>query len=277
VSGRATALALAVMAAGAGRVARAQDLAPLPSFIDEVSDDPCVQASAFDPDDTGREAQHARRACRLQRLTERLAAERRTRLLAAEQRQEREVQAWVETALPSRASRPLALAGFAGTGLSSYGVELDWAVLTHLELGVWVGGRGVSISENVSSAGRANYNRAVVGAGGRWYFSDADLSPFVGAGFAFSRADVQATLFDSQQGGIVEGTARAHFATLAAGLELARRALRIGLEYFFSYAFYTQANDNDAQLTEDVSLRRVWQDSLDGDRHGIRFRVGYAF
>jgi hypothetical protein len=262
--------------AGGARTARAQDATPLPSFIEQVTDDPCLDASTFDQEDQSREAQHARRACRLQRLTERLAAERRARLLATEQRHVAEVQNWVETSLPSRVSRPLSVALFAGTGLSSYGVALDWAVLSRLELGVWLGGRGISKDQNVSSTGQANYNRAVVGAGGRFYFSPGEFSPFVGGGFAIARTDMQA-IFNSNPSALVEGTARAHFLTAAAGLELARRALRISLEYFFSYAFYTQANDNDPLLTEDVNLRRVWQDSLDGDRHGLRIQVGYAF
>ena len=53
--------------------------------------------------------------------------------------------------------------------------------------------------------------------------------------------------------------------------------VRLSLEYVFEYVFYTGANLNDMQTTPSEDLRVIWEDSLDQDRHGVRFQVGFAF
>jgi hypothetical protein len=256
-----------------------------------VSEDACEQARSFETDDQSPAAQHARRACRLQRFGDRLAAERRQEIAAAEQSQAEWVQAWTEATQPARVSRPFTAAGFVGSGLASYGLAVSWAVLARLELEAWIGQRSVGSSDALSSRGTAVYTRDAAGLNARWLFSDKNVSPFVGAGFATTRADVQVVSYNlgpqldlpagtgnpSLGPGMFSGSARAHAVSASAGLQLAIRSVRANLEYVFTYAFYTGANDGDAQKTPDENMRLLWQDGIRSDRHGIRFQVGYAF
>ena len=249
------------------------------SFIERVDDDACAQAAAYDPDDQGALAQRARRACRLQRFEQRLAAERRQRLAVAEQKRVEKAEAWLEQHEPTRVVRPIAVGLFVGSGLASYGIDGSWTVLRRLAIDAWVGGHNTDWSDAISSSGNASFLRRSLGLGARWYFNDLDLSPFAGASFATTSANMQATFFDPSNGtnNFLTGNASAHLVSGSAGLELAYQGLRASLEYVYSYAFYTQANKDDMIKTPDDQLRRIWQDSLDSDRNGVRLLVGYAF
>jgi hypothetical protein len=272
----------------APRPARAQS----PS-VELISDDACERARAFEADDQSEAAQSARRGCRLERFGVRLAAERQQQLAAEEQSRAAWLEAYTEATQPARISHPVAVAGFLGSGLASYGLAVTWSVVQHLELEGWYGQRGVSMSDSLSSHGSASYTRQVLGMGGRWIFSDKDLSPFVGGGFAVAGADMQlaSTVFSQPNRGVIlppdmsgsanpsasSGSARANMLNGSAGLALAVKNLRIMLAYVYTYTFYSGANDSDMQKTPDDNLRQIWLDGLNHDRHAIRFQVGYAF
>jgi hypothetical protein len=284
---RAALVAMAVMLAGAARPARAQS----PS-VDLISEDACERARAFDANDQSEAAQRARRGCRLERFGARLAAERQQQLAAEEQSRAAWLAAYTEATQPARATYPVAVAGFLGNGLASYGLAVTWSVVLRLELEGWYGQRGVSSSDSISSHGYASYTRRVLGLGGRWIFSDKELSPFVGGGFAVASADMQIgtyigpTFNQPNIGGggansanplAFSGSARANMLNGSAGLELAVKSLRVMLAYVYTYTFYSGANDNDMQKTPDDNMRQIWLDGINHDRHAIRFQVGYAF
>jgi hypothetical protein len=75
----------------------------------------------------------------------------------------------------------------------------------------------------------------------------------------------------------LQGNGRANSLSASAGVQLAISYVRLSLEYVFEYQIYTGANLNDPQKTPSEDLRLVWEDSLDQDRHGVRFQVGFAF
>lgn len=266
-------LTLALTAALAPSFARAQSLA------ERVSDDPCDQARAFEVGDTGAAAQRAWRACRLARLEERLAAERRTQMAAQAQAQEARIRTWLAATQPIRVLRPFAIEGFAGSGLANYGLGLSWFVLRRLELGGRVGWREIGYGEFFSSSGSARYQSINMGVGARWLLSDKDFSPFVGAGLSMTGANIEVTTFNPMRSAtpVLVGVARAHSASLSGGVQLAVRSLRVSLEYIFESIFYTGANLANVEQTPDDDVRVVWRDSLTKDRHGIRFGAGIAF
>ena len=76
---------------------------------------------------------------------------------------------------------------------------------------------------------------------------------------------------------VLQGDGRANSLNPSAGVQLAVSYLRLSIEYVFEYVFYTGANLNDMQKTPSEDLRLVWEDSLNQDRHGVRFQVGFAF
>jgi hypothetical protein len=245
-------------------------------FLERVDGDACQQAATYDTDDESPSAMHARRACRLQTFSERLTSERRSRVAAGEQKRVADAQTWVENHEPARVVRPIAVGLFAGSGIASYGVGITWVVLRRLALDGWIGRRHIDWSNSVSSSGSANYTSKAAGVGVRWFFNDLALSPTVGTGFETTSADIQVQT-GAPDFPFILGSGRAHLVHASAGLELAYQALRVSLEYVYAYAFYTQANKNDDAKTPDNDLRRVWQDSVDAGRDGVRFLVGYAF
>jgi hypothetical protein len=106
-----------------------------------------------------------------------------------------------------------------------------------------------------------------------------NLTPFVGAGFAVTKAHLQVLRFDQMTGqtNFLSGDGRAHSVSVSAGVQLSAAALRLSLEYVLEYVFYTGANVTDPMRLPSEDLRVVWQESLNADRHGVRFQVGVAF
>jgi hypothetical protein len=262
---------VALLVVGGRSQARAQ------TFVERVDDDVCQQAATYDTDDQGPDATRARRACRLQRFSQRLTAERRASVMAGEQKRAADAQAWVESHEPTRVVRPIAVGLFVGSGIATYGLGVSWTMLRRLALDGWVGGRRVTFSDYFSGNGSADYTSKTAGVGLRWFFNDLNVSPYVGAGFETTSADLQAQTFSTNDFRYINGSARAHVVQGSAGLEVAYQGLRVSLEYAYAYAFYTQANDNDDAKTPDTALRQIWQDSVDAARNGVRFQVGYAF
>ena len=127
------AIAISAVALAAGTLtALASNGAAAQSFAEEVSGDACDRARAFDIDDASPAAQHARRSCRLQHFEIRLAAERRQAQAAELDARETRVQAWIDATQPVRVVRPLAILGFLGSGLATYGLAFSWDVLRRL-------------------------------------------------------------------------------------------------------------------------------------------------
>jgi hypothetical protein len=265
----ATMVALLVLAAGH---ARAQ------SFVEEVSGDACDQARALEVTDDSPQAQHIRRACRLEHFEYRLAAERRQEVAAQEEARTARVQAWVDATQPVRAIRPIAVGGFVASGVATYGLTVSWEVLRQLELDARLGWRKMTCWSQFSSDG-ADCTRTSIGLGTRWFVSEKDFTPFFGAGFGMQSSHLQIVQTNSMTGqsDLLIGEGRGNSVSASAGLQLSARGLRTSLEYVYEYVFYTGANADDMQKTPNEALRAVWRDSLTQDRHGIRFEVAYAF
>ena len=274
---RTTAISAAALAAGLATAlpaggARAQ------SLVEEVSGDACDQARAFAVDDTSPAAARARRGCRLQHFEIRLAAERRQAQAAELDAREARIQAWIEATQPVRVVRPMAIVGFLGSGLSSYGLAFSWDVLRRLELDARIGWRQMTCWNQFSASG-ADCTRRAIGGGVRWFISDNNFSPFFGAGFAVTTSHLQILSPQPQMDGgtgLLTGNGRANSVSPSAGVQISAKGLRMTLEYVYEYVYYTGANLDEAQ-TPSEDLRIVWRDSLRQDRHGVRFEVGYAF
>jgi hypothetical protein len=247
------------------------------SFVEQVSDDPCVVARALDPDDVSPRADHLRRACRLQAFEDRLAAERRREMAAQEKARETRIATWAENTQPTRALRPIAIEGYVGSGISTYGLVVSWNVLRRLELDARIGWRKMTCWDQFNPDG-GDCTRTAIGGGARWFLTDRDISPFLAGGLEVTDAHLQ-ILQPSPQGGsmLLTGNGRAHSLNAGGGLQLAMRWLRMSVEYVYEHVYYTGANKDDAQMTPSPDLAAVWQDSLHQDRHGVRFEVGYAF
>ena len=129
-------LAVVFETVGAGG-ARAQ------SLVDQRPEDPREAARALDIADTTPGAENVRRACRLERFQDRLAAERIQQGATQELARDARIQQWIDATQPSRVTHPLAFEGFFGSGLASYGVSFSWDFLRHAELGVWLGWRPI--------------------------------------------------------------------------------------------------------------------------------------
>jgi hypothetical protein len=248
------------------------------SFVEEESEDACDRARALDAADVSPIAQHLRRSCRLERFGNRLAAERRQELIADETLRQESVDGWLQTTQPSRVTRPMAVEGFLGTGLASYGLSYAWDFLRRGELVAWLGWRPVSCQDQ-SGNETADCGRTSFGLRGRWYLVDRDFTPFLGTGLAITSSHLQAisSTQTMNSSNLLVGSGRANSVDAAAGFELGVRAFRMSVEYVFEYAFYTGANLNDAQKTPSEDLRVALRDSLKSDRNGLRFQVGFAF
>jgi hypothetical protein len=248
------------------------------SFVQQVSSDACDQARSFDRADASDAAQQARRACRLQQFERRLEIERQDQVAAQLQERDARVEKWLETTQPARVLHPLAVEAFTGTGLASYGLALSWMALRQLEFTASMGWRTIGYADtNPNKSGSADYKSRTLAFTSRWFASTRELSPFVGAGLAATTADLQVFWYgkDGTAPMTYPGEARGHSMSAHAGLQLAVRNLRLSLEYVFQYVFFTGAND-DMKIPNE-QMRIVWQETLDEHRHGVVFRVGYAY
>jgi hypothetical protein len=265
-------LAAALATAPFAREARAY------SFVDQVPEDPCVRSLSLEPGDTGPEAQKAQRACRLARFEQSLAEKRRQEVAQEQAAREAWLQRWMAATQPARVLHPMAIEGFAGSGIVNYGLGFSWNVMRQLELAARIGQRKMSCTDQFSSS--ADCTRTTWGAGARWILlGNQDFSPFVGAAFSSTSASLKIIQFNPQTGQTeyLDGKGRAHSVSTSAGLQLAVNYVRLSLEYLYEHVFYTGANLNDMQHTPSESLGGIWAQSLKQDRHGVRFQVGIAF
>jgi hypothetical protein len=267
-------VAIAVMIAGAlaitARDARAY------SFVDEIPEDPCARARSFQPQDSSAGAQHARRACRLASFEQRKAEERAKEVAAQQDARDAAIQKWMVATQPTRAQRPMAIEAFGGSGIVNYGLAFSWNVVKSVELAARVGQRQMSCTDATGSA--ADCTRTTWGAGARWIISDRDFSPFIGTAFSTTSAPLKIVHNDMMGGSTpLDGKGNAHSLSGSAGIQLATGYVRLSLEYLYEYVYYTGANLNDPMRTPSEPLRAVWEQSLDEDKHGVRFQVGIAF
>jgi len=248
------------------------------SFAEEVPEDPCARARSYEPQDHSEQAQHARRSCRLQAFDRQLNEARRQELASEQRSREAWVQTWVEKTQPARVIHPMAIEGFVGSGIVNYGLTFSWDVLRHLELGAHLGQRQMSCVDQTFGT-TADCTRTTWGAGARWFLLDKNFAPFVGAAFSSTSAPLKIVHQDQQTGqtDFLQGNGRAHSAGLSAGFQFAYSYVRVSLEYIYEYLFYTGASKNDMQLTPSEDLRKIWEDSLKQDQHGVRLQVGLAF
>jgi hypothetical protein len=251
-----------------------------PSFVQFVPGGSCEEARTYEVADVGAAAQHARRRCRLELMETRLASERQQAVFAAERAQDERVETWMEATQPTRVLRPVSADVLLGTGIVSYGLMVSWDVLRWMEIAAWIGRHPISCAAAYNPSG-GDCTRTAYGGHARWFFTQKDFTPFIGAGFAFASSSLSiygpSDPSQSFGGNVLAGDGRAHCVDGSAGLLLSVRGLRLSLEYVFEYAYYTGANQNDMIKTPSEDLRIVWSDSLRQDRHGIRFQVGYAF
>jgi hypothetical protein len=262
-------LAVVVQLVGAAR-ARAQ------SLVQEQPENPCEGARALDIADTTPAAENLRRACRLERFQDRLAADRSQQVATQELTRNARIQQWIDATQPWRVTRPLAFEAFFGTGLASYGISFSWDFLRHAELGAWLGWRPIACQDahgvSTSACGRTAY-----GLRGRWYLLDRDLTPFVGAGLSFMSSDLALCSPGYACPTYTAGSGRANSVNLDAGLAFGFRSFRMSIEYVFEYAFYTGASLDDDKKTPSPALDAALSTSLHADRNGVRFQAGYAF
>jgi opacity protein-like surface antigen len=266
------AAALAVVVCLQARAVRAY------TFIDEVPEDPCARARSFDPRDTTLTAQHARRACRLEAFELRMAEERKQQVVAQQDARDAWIQKWFSGTQPGRVINPMAIEAFAGSGIANYGVVFSWTVLRQLEVAARLGQRQMTCAADQFNGTGGDCTRTIWNIGLRYFLGDRDFSPFVGAGFSSTHASLAILHSDPMSGtNFLQGNGRANSLNASAGVQLAVSYVRLSLEYIFEYEIYTGANKNDMQKTPNEDLRLVWEDSLNQDRHGFRFQVGFAF
>jgi hypothetical protein len=264
-------IAVVLQTAGASG-ARAQ------SLVDQQPEDPCEGARALDIADTTPAAENLRRACRLERFQDRLAADRSQKVATQELTREARIQQWIDATQPSRVTHPLAFEGFFGSGLASYGVSFSWDFLRHAELGVWLGWRPISCQDGYGNSTSA-CGRTAYGLRGRWYLLDRDFTPFVDAGLSFMSSELQlcTQTYYCIPSTHIAGSGRANSVNLGAGLAFGYRSFRVSIEYVFEYAFYTGASLDDDKKTPNAELDAALSTSLRADRNGVRFQAGYAF
>jgi hypothetical protein len=273
ITGLCAAAALAAALALPSRKAHAY------TFVDEIPEDPCERARAFDPRDSTLTAQKARRACRLAVFEKRMAEERRLAVASEQNARDEWLQKWMASTQPSRVINPMAVELFLGQGIANYGAVFSWTVLRQLELAARLGQRQMSCASNAFSSTGGDCTRTIWNLGVRWFLLDRDFAPFVGTAFSSTSAALAINHADPMTGAtsFLQGNGRAHSISGSAGLQLAVSYVRLSVEYLYEYVFYTGANLNDMQKTPSEDLRLIWEDSLHQDRHGVRFQVGFAF
>src|SRR5262249_14973807 len=256
------ALLVAVPIALAAAGARAQ------SLVNELPEDPCTAAQGLAIDDASPYAEHVRRSCRLAHFEDRLTAERHQQVAIEEQRREDRVQTWVADTQPARVTHPLAVEGFAGTGLASYGFLFAWDFVTRGEVSAWVGWRPISCQDQYSGTTSA-CGRTAFGLKGRFYLTDHNLTPFLDAGLSMMSSHLQ--LFTSSPhadgSNFASGSGQGNSVNAGAGLEFGYRAFRMSVEYVFEYTFYTYAALNDDKKTPNPDLNTALSDSLRADQN----------
>jgi hypothetical protein len=268
-----TALTVLVVLGTLAATARAQ------SLVEVVPEDPCEQARALERDDDSPSAQQLRRACRLERFDDRLTAECRQQVVAAEQARSVRIERWIDQTQPARATRPFSVGGFAGTGIATYGLALGWAFLRKAELAAWLGRRTITY-DSLYAPGAGDCSRTAYGFRGRWYPLTNKIAPFVAAGLTIINSHLQIVQNGSNNGGgqtLLSGSGRANSYNLGGGAQLAMAWFRLSVEYVYEHAFYTGASASDAKKTPNQDLNGVWATSLKDDQHGVRFEVGFAF
>jgi hypothetical protein len=248
------------------------------SLVDQQPEDPCEAARALDIADTTPAAENLRRACRLERFQDRLAADRSQQVAVEQQSREARIQQWIDATQPWRVTRPLAFEGFFGTGLASYGVSFSWDFLRHAELALWLGWRPIACQDMYGSSTSA-CGRTAFGLRGRWYLLDRNFTPFIDTGLSLMSSHL--ALFSTTPGNYgstyLSGSGRANSVCAGAGLAFGFRSFRMSIEYVFEYAFYTGASLDDDKKTPNPELDAALSTSLHADRNGVRFQAGYAF
>ena len=245
------------------------------SLVDQRPEDPCEAARALDIADTTPAAENLRRACRLERFEDRLAADRSQQVATQELTRQARIQQWIDATQPWRFTRPLAFEGFFGSGLASYGISFSWDFLRSAELGAWLGWRPISC-QDATGISTSACGRTAFGLSGRWYLLERDLTPFVDTGLDFMTSDL-ALCTDKSCSNHIAGSGRANSVGLGAGLAFGFRSFRMSIEYVFEYAFYTGASLDDDKKTPSPQLDTALSSSLRADRNGVRFQAGYAF
>lgn len=248
------------------------------SLVEVVPEDPCARARALDRDDDSPTAQELRRACRLERFDDRLAAERRQQIVAAEDARSVRIERWIDQTQPARVTHPFSVDGFAGTGIATYGISVSWAFLRSAELAAWLGRRTITCAD-LTGPEAGDCSRTAYGFRGRWYPLNMTVSPFLAAGLSLVSSHLQILQSGSQNGGqnLLKGSGRANSYNLGGGVQLAKAWFRLSVEYVYEHAFYTGASASDAKRTPNQDLNGVWFTSLKDDQHGVRFQVGFAF
>jgi hypothetical protein len=133
----------------------------------------------------------------------------------------------------------------------------------------------MTCADQLGSGNGGDCTRTSWNLGARWFLSDRDFSPFLGAGFSSTHAPL--AIVRQMDLMFPQGNGRANSLNASAGVQLSVSYVRLSLEYVFEYLIYTGANVSDMQKTPSEDLRLVWEDSLNQDRHGIRFQVGFGF
>ncbi len=254
------------------------------SLEHEPGGDSCAQAGTYFPEDQSDEAQRARLGCRRELFARQLEQDRERQEAATEDRREQNLEAWMRKQdVPVRAFRRNAVDFFGSGGLMSYGIASTWLLLPELDAELWWGRRNTS---GYQAMGNFQDSRSCIGARLKWLMrSKGNLTPLASLGAADCWANValESFGFSNGPGDFVPpsnaiGTATAHVATATLGLTwMHSSGLRASFEYLYSYAFYTQATDNDEARTLDAGLRAYWEQRLTSDRGGVRLQVGYAF
>lgn len=268
---RARTLGLGVAAALATALSMQPRVARAYTFIEELPDDPCARARSFDPQDTTLTAQKARRACRLVVFEQRMATERQKTVASEEDARAAWVEKWMGGTQPARVINPMAVEIFAGSGVANYGLVFSWTVLRQLELAARIGQRQMTCADQSGNGG--DCTRTIWNVGARGFLGDRDFAPYLGVGFS----STSAALAIVKDGMFMQGNGRANSLNASAGVQLAVSYVRLSVEYIFEYQIYTGANLSDMQKTPSEDLRFIWEDSLNQDRHGVRFQVGFAF
>jgi len=245
----------------------------------------CAEAATYFPEDQSREATHARQRCRLETFEQRMENDRLQKEIQAENDRDKLVQAWIDKQeIPVRVFRRVAIDGYLGAGITTYGLAGSIVLLPWLETELSIGRRDVNGSINT---GYFQDSRTCWG--GRFKFdlrNRGNLTPFISSGLFFCNANVALNAYNfgpgigggSPQPTSGNGTAEAHL--VGAGLGMAwmdKSGLHASVEYIFTYAFYTQATLSDTAHTEDPSLTTGWSDRLGTEQNGFRVQVGYAF
>jgi hypothetical protein len=245
------------------------------SLVDEAPEDPCEAARGLAIDDASPSAENLRRACRLEHFENRLTAERRQQVAVEEQRREDRVQAWLAATQPARVTHPLAVEGFVGTGLASYGFLFAWDFVKRAEVSAWLGWRPISCQDQ-NTGTSSSCGRTAFGLKGRWYLTDYNFTPFLSGGLSLMSSHLQLYTSNGSMP-FASGSGAANSLNAGAGLEFAYRAFRASFEYIFEYTFYTYAATDDPKKMPNTDLENALSDSLRADRNGLRVQVGYAF